>query len=462
MGVVERTRWNWEKLLIPGARPAVPWVTLAVVFFSALVSVAFRVLDPMPGNFLVFHLVMFVPGGAEHPFSWFQDWPWQFITSFVLTPFCHADVDHFILNIAGLLLVGPWVERTMGRRKYAVLLATAAYSALLFSATWVMIQGKFATIMGISAAVYAAFGAFVVVPTLARSWLRTLIASGIAVAVGMEVYEYAYLPSGGIETIEILSHIAGFGVGAAVALRMGTAVRKNKGGAFLQVVKSIWRSTTANLFETTVPWATVGVTAVTLLVTVAYYILDSQPITRTNVFHIFYVVFAMPFGRDWHISSAFLTHFCYPNILHLSVSMAALWIVGASLEKQIGWRKYVCLLATGLVVAAPATVGALLAQGGIEGVTGFSGAIYAAGAASILTPAYDRRRMNGAIACLVILFGVEVHLYKMGLVLGHAAGFSAGIAVALLCVSGRDGTLGSSQSVQRPVLVEPLTQEELS
>ena len=112
---------------------------------------------------------------------------WQFLTYM----FLHGGVGHILLNMLSLFLIGPELERTMGRKHFAILYFT---SGILGGLGWFAMEyGHMATCVGASGAVFGILGAFAalfpnrpmtllvffILPVTMRTWVMVAALLGI-------------------------------------------------------------------------------------------------------------------------------------------------------------------------------------------------------------------------------------------------------------------------------------------
>lgn len=167
--------------------------------------------------------------GVERLFAlssegWIRHWYWQFATYM----FLHGDVFHLLLNMLGLFLMGPEIERTFGTRPF---LAVYGISGLLGGVGWLgLTYPQQGFCLGASGAIFGILGAFAVLfprveitmlvffvlPVTMRAWV---LVSTLA------LIQFLYLISPGTGGhIAYAAHLAGALAGAAyayVALRPG-------------------------------------------------------------------------------------------------------------------------------------------------------------------------------------------------------------------------------------------------
>jgi membrane associated rhomboid family serine protease len=79
---------------------------------------------------------------------------WRFLTY----QFCHANIEHIVLNLFGLLMVGPLVERVMGKGKYIAFYLVCGCAGpafhILLSRLEMAQLNPFTTLVGASASIY--------------------------------------------------------------------------------------------------------------------------------------------------------------------------------------------------------------------------------------------------------------------------------------------------------------------
>ncbi|MBK7808115.1 MAG: rhomboid family intramembrane serine protease [Saprospiraceae bacterium] len=115
-----------------------------IVFFSV------RYLIPVPGIERFFVLVTpginYMDGNTLYTFE-----PVQIITHM----FMHADEKHLFFNMLGLYFLGPWVESSLGHKRFLILYLASGFVASI--AQVIATQG---IIVGASGAVYGVLAAF--------------------------------------------------------------------------------------------------------------------------------------------------------------------------------------------------------------------------------------------------------------------------------------------------------------
>jgi len=121
-----------------------------LMIINVIVFFAVRYLIPVPGIDRFFMLVNpgleFADGGIIYKFE-----PIQIITHM----FMHGDVTHLFFNMLGLYFLGPYVESSLGPKRFLILYLSCGFVASL--AQMILSPG---IIVGASGAVYGVLAAF--------------------------------------------------------------------------------------------------------------------------------------------------------------------------------------------------------------------------------------------------------------------------------------------------------------
>ena len=121
-----------------------------LMIINVIVFFAVRYLIPVPGIDRFFMLVNpgleFADGGIIYKFE-----PIQIITHM----FMHGDVTHLFFNMLGLYFLGPYVESSLGPKRFLILYLSCGFVASL--AQMIFSPG---IIVGASGAVYGVLAAF--------------------------------------------------------------------------------------------------------------------------------------------------------------------------------------------------------------------------------------------------------------------------------------------------------------
>ena len=175
-------------------RADAPIVTYSIIALCVLVFIA-EVLTGVLGAGdlgVVFWGLAFLP-----PYAVAE--PWRMITSI----FVHMTVLHILFNLYSLFILGPELEKLLGRARYVTLFLLAGLGgsvAVLFLAPDTVVSGA-------SGAIFGLFGAyFVIVRHLGGGSRQMLIVIAINVVIGFIVPNIAWE-----------AHIGGLIVGAGVA-----------------------------------------------------------------------------------------------------------------------------------------------------------------------------------------------------------------------------------------------------
>ncbi|MBL0098906.1 MAG: rhomboid family intramembrane serine protease [Saprospiraceae bacterium] len=121
-----------------------------LIIINVIVFFAVRYLIPIPGIDRFFMLVTpgveYMDGDIIYKFE-----PVQIITHM----FMHADEKHLFFNMLGLYFLGPWVESSLGPKRFMIL-----YLASGFVASIAQLFFSHGIIVGASGAVYGVLAAF--------------------------------------------------------------------------------------------------------------------------------------------------------------------------------------------------------------------------------------------------------------------------------------------------------------
>lgn len=159
---------------------------------------------------------------------------WRLLTS----AFMHAGILHIAVNMFSLAVLGPGLERVLGRLRFAVLYLVSALGASVFVFGF---GGELTSTVGASGAIFGLFGALVVVYRKLGLNMRALIPT-----VAINVYITWRVPN-----ISWIGHLAGFAVGLVLAAIIVYAPREQRAsiqilgiGAVLAILVglTIWRN----------------------------------------------------------------------------------------------------------------------------------------------------------------------------------------------------------------------------
>ena len=121
-----------------------------LLIINVIVFFAVRYLLPIPGIerffILIYPGVEFMDDGFVYKFE-----PVQIITHM----FMHADERHLLFNMLGLYFLGPWVESSLGPKRFLMMYLLSGFVASI--AQMLISQGA---IVGASGAVYGVLAAF--------------------------------------------------------------------------------------------------------------------------------------------------------------------------------------------------------------------------------------------------------------------------------------------------------------
>jgi membrane associated rhomboid family serine protease len=133
--------------------------------------------------------------------------------------FLHANLLHLLLNMYALFVLGPTIERSLGRARYLIIYA----AALLAGSAGALILDPNALTVGASGAIYGLMGALVV---LFRNRGISLMQSGLALTLFIN---FVFTLS--ISSISVGGHVGGFVGGALATLVVveGPSYVRNRG-----------------------------------------------------------------------------------------------------------------------------------------------------------------------------------------------------------------------------------------
>ena len=181
------------------ARPGRPAVTLTLIGLC-VVTYLLQGVTGGAGAGLVTRLLVFYPPLAAVE-------PWTFLTA----AFLHGSLFHIAVNMYVLYLTGPYLERALGRWRFALVYLV---SALGGSVGYLLLYGAGDPgTVGASGAVFGLFGAMLVLQRRMRLPLRqTAIIIGLNVVVGFAIPGIAWQ-----------AHLGGLATGAALGAVMAFA-----------------------------------------------------------------------------------------------------------------------------------------------------------------------------------------------------------------------------------------------
>lgn len=176
------------------AQPGSPVVTYSIMALCVLIFAAEAVTGQLVSGFSpVYQALAFYPPltAAE---------PWRMITSL----FVHASVLHILFNMYSLFILGPEVERMVGRARYLTLFMLSG----LAGSVAVLFAAPNSIVIGASGAIFGLFGAyFVIARHLGGNSRQLVIVIVINLVIGFVLPHIAWQ-----------AHVGGLVVGALVAL----------------------------------------------------------------------------------------------------------------------------------------------------------------------------------------------------------------------------------------------------
>ena len=138
-------------------------------------------------------------------------YPWMFVTAI----FLHASPSHLFFNMLALFFFGTFLERMIGRRKFAALFMA---SGIVGNVGYMLTAPDPLTpAIGASGAIYGVVGALAVLAPLSIVFVGMLPMPMILVALGYAFLAYVGL-FGGSSQIAEGAHLGGMALGAAYGL----------------------------------------------------------------------------------------------------------------------------------------------------------------------------------------------------------------------------------------------------
>ncbi len=152
---------------------------------------------------------------------------------------------------------------------------------------------------------------------------------------------------------------------------------------------------------------------------------------------------AVDVGGEWW--RLFTSGFLHANILHVGFNVMLLWLLGASLERHLGFVRFALLYVAALLSGS---LGALLVSP--RAVTiGASGAVFGLmGAHLMISRAVGRRARDSGVMGLLVLNLLTTFLFPNISIGGHIGGLAGGLLASWILLtpdrSGRIPTLAAS------------------
>lgn len=198
-------RWNRPGSVT--ASTGTPVVTYSIIGVTAAVYVL-QLLVPGLQSLLLFYAGSLYPQITGGPFE-----PWRLLTAALV----HSSFWHIGLNMLALLMIGRSLEPALGRGRFLTLYIVGA----LGGSVAVALISPNQSVVGASGAIFALFGAFVVVARhLGAEIGGILIVLGINLVIG-------FIPGMGISW---QAHVGGLITGAVIGLIYARTRRHNQRG----------------------------------------------------------------------------------------------------------------------------------------------------------------------------------------------------------------------------------------
>lgn len=176
------------------AQPGTPIVTYAIMALCVLVFVAEAITGQLVspnGSPIVGALLYYPPDTAIQP--------WRMITSL----FVHGSILHILFNMYSLFVLGPELERLVGRWRFAALFLLSGFGGSVA----VLLSSPNSAVIGASGAIFGLFGAyFVIARHLGGNSRQLIVVIVINLVIGFIVPGIAWQ-----------AHVGGLLVGALVA-----------------------------------------------------------------------------------------------------------------------------------------------------------------------------------------------------------------------------------------------------
>lgn len=203
----KKAQRRWNRPGSVAASTGTPVVTYSIIGVTAVVYVL-QLLVPGLQSLLAFYAGSLYPQLTGGPFE-----PWRLLTAALV----HGSFWHIGLNMLALLMIGRSLEPALGRGRF---LALYVVGALGGSVAVALIDPNQA-VVGASGAIFALFGAFVVVARhLGAEIGGILIVLGINLVIG-------FIPGMGISW---QAHVGGLITGAVIGLIYARTRRQNQRG----------------------------------------------------------------------------------------------------------------------------------------------------------------------------------------------------------------------------------------
>ncbi|MHC5794529.1 rhomboid family intramembrane serine protease [Lacisediminihabitans sp. FW035] len=173
------------------ARPGTPIVTYAIMAVCVLVFVAEVLTGELVGNSPIVSALLYYP-----PYTTIE--PWRMLTSLVV----HGSILHILFNMYSLFVLGPELERLVGRWRFGALFLLSG----LGGSVAVLLSSPNSAVIGASGAIFGLFGAyFVIARHLGGNSRQLIIVIVINLAIGFLVPGIAWQ-----------AHVGGLIIGALV------------------------------------------------------------------------------------------------------------------------------------------------------------------------------------------------------------------------------------------------------
>jgi len=167
-------------------------VTYAIMAVCVLVFVAEVLTGELVGNSPIVSALLYYP-----PYTTIE--PWRMLTSLVV----HGSILHILFNMYSLFVLGPELERMVGRWRFGALFILSGFGGSVA----VLLSSPGSAVIGASGAIFGLFGAyFVIARHLGGNSRQLIIVIVINLVIGFLVPGIAWQ-----------AHVGGLIVGALVA-----------------------------------------------------------------------------------------------------------------------------------------------------------------------------------------------------------------------------------------------------
>jgi membrane associated rhomboid family serine protease len=197
------------------AQPGTPIVTYAIMALCVLVFVAEVLTGQLVGSSPIVSALLYYP-----PYTTIE--PWRMLTSLVV----HGSILHILFNMYSLFVLGPELERLVGRWRFGALFLLSG----LGGSVAVLLSSPGSAVIGASGAIFGLFGAyFVIARHLGGNSRQLIIVIVINLVIGFIVPGIAWQ-----------AHVGGLLIGALVAFVLVRTRDRQKRGIQLLLLAGVF------------------------------------------------------------------------------------------------------------------------------------------------------------------------------------------------------------------------------